>query len=387
VFNNVLLSQAGTYTVTATVNNCVSSQRISSFVVKPNPVTPFLNYNAPVCSGDTLKLYASNVQGATYTWTGPAIQTVPLSHVQNPIIPNSVVPFSGWYTVLDSVNGCASQKDSIFVVVNQTPVPPVVTNNNPVCVGGCINIATPAPGNYTWYDNNHNYLSSNQSVTICNATQSNGGIYYLLYIAPNGCKADTSRDTVVVNPIPPTPIINANSPICLNGSIIMSVATVPGVVTYQWYGPGITTANQHNATQNLPATLANQGTYSVYVTVNGCTSVLPGTINIVVIPLPPTPNLVTSNSPVCSNATLTLSATVTSDTSIHTFKWTAPGGLTNVFSPNNSNQTPTVTPPIAGVYSVYAIKNGCQSATAATINVIVKPTPTPVISVTPNPAC
>jgi large repetitive protein len=62
--------------------------------------------NSPICTGDTLRLFASIVLGATYSWTGPESFT---STENEPFIPNAQTDNTGMYNVtITDANGCTA---------------------------------------------------------------------------------------------------------------------------------------------------------------------------------------------------------------------------------------------------------------------------------------
>src|SRR5207245_2009873 len=68
----------------------------------------------------------------------------------------------------------------------------------------------------------------------------------------------------------PAAVASNNGPICAGATLQLSASTVAGA-TYSWTGPnGFTSSAQNPSIPN--ATLSASGTYSVTVTVNGCTS-------------------------------------------------------------------------------------------------------------------
>src|ERR1041385_5194836 len=107
----------------------------------------------------------------------------------------------------------------------------------------------------------------------------------LTVTAPNGCIVSGSQP-VTINPIPATPTASNGGPYCAGATIQLSTPTVAGA-TYA--GP---VPNEFTSSWQKPpranATTADAGTYSVTVTVNGCTSAA-GTTNVVVNPIPATP--------------------------------------------------------------------------------------------------
>src|SRR5205085_12197807 len=100
-------------------------------------------------------------------------------------------------------------------------------------------------------------------------------------------------------PIPATPTASNGGPYCAGQTISLSTAAVAGA-TYAWTGPnGFTSAAQNPTRAN--ATTADGGTYSVTITVNGCTSAA-GTSNVVVNATPATPTP-TNGGPYCEGQT------------------------------------------------------------------------------------
>ncbi len=101
----------GTIRVTTPSGIAVSS---GIFTVIPVPAAPVAGNNSPVTAGGSINLTASAVAGATYSWTGPNGFT---SSQQNPIVTNATQANSGTYTVVATVNGCASSGASTTVSV------------------------------------------------------------------------------------------------------------------------------------------------------------------------------------------------------------------------------------------------------------------------------
>lgn len=80
-----------------------------------------LTANTPVCSGSTLNLGVSTINGASYLWNGPSSYS---SNIQNPVINNVVMSATGTYTLTLSVAGCPNLSNSINVVISDcTGVP------------------------------------------------------------------------------------------------------------------------------------------------------------------------------------------------------------------------------------------------------------------------
>ena len=231
-----------------------------------------------------------------------------------------------------------------------------------VCAGQTVTLSV-SGGNsgssYAWSGPN-GFTSTSQSPTISGVSDVNSGTYSVTVSNSPSCTA-TSTVAVVVNTVTATA---ANSAGCEGGAIALSAT---GGGTYAWSGPNSFTSTLQNPTLTT-STAANAGTYAVQVTKNGCT-VSANTV----VTLSTATASVTSNSPLCAGSTLQLSASG-SGTS---YSWTGPSGFTSTL------QNPSVSPVVAGTYSV-TITGGSCSGNASTVVVV---NPTPVATVTKGTVC
>src|SRR5205823_12629871 len=118
---NATTADAGTYSVTITVNGCTSAAGTTSVVVNPTPATPTATNGGPYCQGATIQLSTPLVSGATYAWTGPNGFT---ASQQNPTRFGATTADAGTYSVTITVSGCASAAGTTSVIVNPTPGTP-----------------------------------------------------------------------------------------------------------------------------------------------------------------------------------------------------------------------------------------------------------------------
>ena len=359
---NASAANAGTYSVTASVQGCTSAPGTVQVSVSGTPAAPQAGSNSPICANSTLNLFAGTVAGATYDWTGPNGFT---SNQQNPSIPNADVSASGTYTVIATISGCVSSPGTTTVTVNPIPAAPNVASNSPICEGQTLNLTSDfvAGATYSWTSPN-GFSSNQQNPSIPNAQNGQSGNYTLV-ITVNGCQSDPATTSVVINKIP-TPTATSNSPIC-EGADLELFATTFAFATYSWSGPNGFTSNIQNPT--IPAaTLAAAGTYSVTVTSNGCVSQQPGSVTVVINPTQAP--VASNNGPICSGSTLSLSATTITGA---TYSWTGPNGFTS----NDQNPTiPNADVSNSGTYSVIANVSGCNSSAPATTTAVVNPIPT-----------
>lgn len=256
-----------------------------------------------------------------------------------------------------------------------------ITSNdadNAVCIGTNVTFtAVPTNGgttpSYQWLVNGNPV--GTDSPTFSSSTLSTGDVVTCVMTSNmpgvTGNPATSNSVTMTVSPVPTTPSPVANTPVCTNGTLNLTTGAVTGA-TYAWTGPSGYVSNTQNPNRpNVTSGMA--GTYSLTVTVGGCSSAA-GSVTVTVNPSPSAPGAST-NSPVCSGNTIQLNASTVANA---TYAWTGPNGFTS------TTQNPTITGSTTantGSYSVVAIgTNGCSS-TASSASVIVNATPaTPTIT-------
>ena len=354
-------------------------------IIKPKPVIN-LTSNSPLCSGQTLTLTATpDSVGEIWSWTGPAGFT---SGIANPTRVNAHVNYSGLYLVRATFKGC---KDSAYisVVVDSTPVVPVVSSNSPVCsqtpllfsassVTAGVSYSWAGPGGFT---------AAVQNPVITSASTSGSGVYTA--VVTLGTCTNSATINAVVDSTPYQPILTSNSPVCSGNALNLTATSITGS-SYSWAGPAGYTAFTQNPTIN-PAKTMNAGTYTVtasatYSSGSGvltCTSI-PATITVVVDSTPVAPTAF-SNSPgtpgpaICEGDTLKLFANhVTPGV---TYVWSGPNAFTSTLqNPIITN----VTAAAAGLYQVMTYYGPCSSS--ITISVFIKPTPT-LTATNNSPVC
>ena len=350
---NATAADAGTYSLAVTVNGCTSPAGTTSVVVNPLPATPAPSNGGPYCAGGTIALSTPAVAGATYHWTGPNGFT---SSLQNPTRANATLADAGTYFVTVTTNGCPSAGGTTSVVVSAVPATPAAANGGPYCAGATIALSTPAVANatYAWTGPN-GFTSALQNPTRTNATAADAGAYSVT-VTVGGCTSAAGSTNVVVNTaVPATPTASNSGPFCEGATIALSTPAVAGA-TYAWTGPNGFTSTLQNPTR-ANATVADGGTYSVIVTVGGCSSAA-GTTSVTVNSKPATPAAL-NGGPYCEGATIALSTPAVATA----YAWTGPNGFTSAL------QNPTIANATAanfGTYSLTVTVNGCTSAAGTT---------------------
>ena len=170
-----------------------------------------------------------------------------------------------------------------------------------------------------------------------------------------------------------------NAPICVGGNLTLTATPgATGTFNYSWTGPATYTSTSQNPTITGVGT-GNSGSYVVTATgAVGCQSKDTVTVAVVTIPATPTAG---SNSPVCTDNSIDLTASST--TPGVGYEWTGPGGYTSLL------QNPSINPAAlsdAGVYTVKATASGCNSAAVST-TVVVNQTPATPAAGNNGPLC
>ncbi len=117
---NSVVYNGKTYTASTTVNDtlkttlgCDSIYIVANITVTPSPVISSVTSNSPVNTGDTIKLFVTATNAASYNWQGVGGFS---SISQNTFVANATLANAGWYYITVS-NGSCSKKDSVLVNV------------------------------------------------------------------------------------------------------------------------------------------------------------------------------------------------------------------------------------------------------------------------------
>ncbi|MBS1771372.1 MAG: T9SS type A sorting domain-containing protein [Bacteroidetes bacterium] len=361
------LSVTGKYVLTVNALGCVIKDSIN-ILVRPQPDTPKIQTNSPVCLGDTVKLYGtSKTAGVMYEWTGPSGFA---SNLQNNIIPNATFGNKGFYNLITYLNGCPSVAVSDSVLIGTPLSKPTIINNLPiVCPHDSIvltaNGAGSQQGRFDWTGPGGSAFTG-KSILRSDAKPTMTG-YYTVVQKLNGC-ISLPDSTYVEVPEVPKPVVSATTPVCFGQPLNLHIETVSATnATYQWAKAGGSILSATNDASINAVSYNDSGKYVGTIFLNGCKDT--STVKIKVSPLPVL-NTVTSNSPVCDGDSLKLSAKANSDTA--RFVWTGP----NNFTSNMQYAGAPISFNGAGKYYVKAITGACLSLPDS-VEVAVKEKPAP----------
>ena len=349
VLPNLATTNSGTYTVLITNSNACTSALTANVVVNPKPTVSVTNIE--ICEGTTGKLTATGA--TTYAWSGPNLFSATSAEV--------TVANAGIYTVIGTLNGCtANAKASVTV----SPIPVPTATGAAICLGGSGTISVlPAGMTYAWAGPN-NFTSTQQTVSITNATASNQGVYTVTLTNAKGCTAATTVNVTVGSALTVTP--TSNSPVCTGSRLELSITGGTGA-KYLWTSPsGFTTTMQNPFTQN--STSADNGVWTVAVeNADGCKGT--GSVNVTINPAL-TGVTATASAPTCAGGNISLTSTPSGAKS---YEWSGTPTFTSTV------QNPTITSPTAGDYT-YTVKvtdaNGCTAQATASTTIFATPTAT-----------
>jgi gliding motility-associated-like protein len=275
----------GVYTVTATVNNCVSPASA--------PLNVVVNVLPVIASASAINPSTCGGNNGSITLTGllPG-QTYSVNYVKNgaPQPPLTITADASGNVVLSGLNSatyggitctannCTSAAAPVQVLIDPAaPAPPTAGSNGPICAGATLNLSTPnlAGASFNWTGPN-GFASTTQNPSIASAGVAASG-NYLVTVTVNNCVSAATSVPVQVNALP-TGNFSSSTPSCETKTISFTDLSVPNsgnVTGWAWnFGdPASGAANTSNL-QNPTHTFAAAGSYTVSLTATtdrGCT--------------------------------------------------------------------------------------------------------------------
>lgn len=207
---NMTTAQSGNYIVTVALNGCASSDTIPVTVYAPTP-KPTATANSPVCADGDINLSATGVTGASFAWEGPQLFTANGQTVSRHF---AALTHGGNYAVRALVNGCASEPDTVNVVVQQGPKVFIYPNpGDTICAGMDLTFsaahqnAGSNPG-FQWYRNGA--FAGATGNTYKPASVITGDTFYVRMSAGTVCNTPISSKPVRMTVLPalPPPMIS-----------------------------------------------------------------------------------------------------------------------------------------------------------------------------------
>ncbi len=323
------------YTVIGANGPSCGNTTVFPLVVSPIPQVSVSPVNSSICAGFSTTLTASGA--SNFSWNPGA--TTGSQAVVNPT--STTI-----YTVTGSTAGCGN---TATAVVNVVPIPTIIATASPatICLGAVSSLSANGATNYTW-------MPGSIPGTIVTVTPSSTTVYTVSGNA-SGCNG-TSTLMVSVNPLPTITAASNPTAVCPG---FCSTITPQGAQTYTYLNGGPVVCPPITTTYSIV------GTSSL-----GCVSAQPGTVGVVVNPIP---SLSVTPSPgtICAGQTSTLQAGGAT-----AYTW-SPGGFTT--------SAISVTPASTSVYTLTGSLGSC--ATSMTATIIVNANPTLVANGAPLSIC
>jgi hypothetical protein len=365
----------------AAAGNFVSSPKDSNPGGGLTPIWSTFSWNASTPANTSLKfqLAGSNNPNGPFTFVGPdgtAGTFFTTSPVQlSPQFYNLrfleykalLATTDGNVTpVLSDATACFNDVDCSSTVATITPTPAQV------CASSTSNTASGPAGMtaYAWGITNGTITSATNIQTITYTAGASGSVTLNLTVtAPNGCIVSGSTP-VTINPLPPTPTITPGGPttFCAGGSVTLTSSAASG---NQWYLDG----NPIGGETGASTIAALSGSYTVVVTLLGCSSATSAPVVVTVNPNPPTPSINNSGpTNFCTGGSVTLTSDAPSGN-----QWYLNGNL--IGGATSTSYIATA----SGSYTVTVTDgNGCSAISAPTVVQVDTMPTTPTISAATN---
>jgi hypothetical protein len=228
-----------TYTVTATNNNCPITSSIT-VTATPLPASPTVNASS-ICGMGVPSLTATTGgQNGTFRWYAAATGGSPIATGASPVF-SSINTTTTYYVSEDAgtTGSCESNRTAVTVTVTQPDAIDAIANINTICLNGVVNlsvsntVSTPTQ-NYTFswvaLTTAGSGMPSSVSGATTAITPTAAGTYSYVATGIDGVCTIKDTITVLVNPLPSTPIVTASATTVCAGAAVNLAASIPGTV-------------------------------------------------------------------------------------------------------------------------------------------------------------
>jgi len=297
--SNVLLSQAGIYTVTASftgtgTNTCTTVNTTTVTIIPASTVA--LSPLGTICNNAAINLTAPG-GGTTYNWTGP---NAFVSTLQNPVIADAGIVNQGIYSVSIGASGCirtGSINVNVYNSLSFSSAPADVT----LCEGFTASLNAAGMGG----SGNYNYLwnppTDLSSANVANpVVTGNSTTTYTVTLSDANCPSTQVVNSVVTVSVNPLPVITVGAKLsgCEPFSAALESISNPPSVNCSWSFGGGLSYGQCNTTTGY--VFPTSGTYNATLTVtdvNGCQNTHVENAYVTVFPKPDADFTYSPNNP------------------------------------------------------------------------------------------
>jgi len=247
------------YYVSQCTAGCGESPRSElTVIVLPLSLSPAITDTIILCSGAVASSLSAN--GSNLNWyISPTGGT---ASIISPIPQTSVSDTVNYY-VSQNTNGCESMRDTITVIVNQSPLAPLVSTPVNYCLNAPATTLTAVGTNIKWYVSfSGNIPLVSEPVPLTNIADT---VYYYSTQTVSGCESPRDSIEIIVHSVA-APVVNSPVVYCQNDTAVALNASGTSLL---WYsssagGSGIASAP-------VPSLLiADSAYYYVSQTMYGC---------------------------------------------------------------------------------------------------------------------
>lgn len=328
-----------------------------------------------ICSGSTfISNIISSASPVIFSWTSSAQAGISgntasgTGNIADLLTNSTSNSLTATYTITPYSGACTGASTNYVVTVLPKPIVVASANNYGTCNGSQATLNASGSGltNYTWSPSNGLSSTNTSSVTT---TVTNNIIYTVTASNANGC-SNTDTVALTVNALPSVTGSTALYNVCKNSSITLQAIGTGGNI-YSWTP---STGLSNTTGSSVTATVTGNITYTVYALgTNGCIN-----SDTVTIRTRDIPNVIASASstPICFNATATLTAT-----GAQSYSW-----YPNQFISANTGNSVTANPTSNIIYTVSGTSsNGCSATD--TVEIVILNNDDPEFTFSPFTQC
>jgi hypothetical protein len=294
--------------------------------------------------------------------------SIPSTNIMNP--PPISYNKPGVYTISLTIDEGLPTQNTVCktIVVNDSLKNITISDNEPVCEGGTLNLKTItiAGATYQWAKDGSNIPgATNSTFSIQNLKLTDSGTFTLTVFSPYSCnnKVSTGSKIIIVNPEPKISL-GKDTTVCSGESITLK-ATGTKASSYQWTKNSLIIPSASNSIFNIQhSAFSDSGSYTCIAT-NSCKSVTSNTM-MLTVNSPPVITFFTPPAIKCSRDSIMFKVKLrTSDFGLQTsYQWVRKGN--NIDNATKSSYIVSIiTPADTGKYYCY-ISNICGKTSAFT---------------------